>query len=196
MFNVHTVCVKLCSPLLFQMYEIKRKRETVTRWLDILSKGNEVPPPPDPVWKRKFPQIQWPEMKQEKELSPLIWEASHFPHRDLQDSISGQISYEVWHNKIEQLSSSVNPPYGLIQTMLEVGHQLTFGVDSGVEHPGTSCTQSPNFFPDPEAQIPRVIDALASFTSKGHMAGPLFNKDESEIKINSIMAVKKPGVLF
>ena len=77
--------------------------------------------------------------------------------------------------------------------MLEVGHQLTFGVDSGVEHPGTSCTQSPNFFPDPEAQIPRVIDALASFTSKGHMAGPLFNKDESELKINSIMAVKKPG---
>ena len=49
----------------------------------------------------------------------------------------------------------------------------------------------PNFFPDPEAQIPRVIDALASFTSKGHMAGPLFNKDESELKINSIMAVKK-----
>ena len=25
------------------------------------------------------------------------------------------------------------------------------------------------------------------------MAGPLFNKDESELKINSIMAVKKPG---
>ena len=41
-------------------------------------------------------------------------------------------------------------------------------------------------------QIPRVVDALASFTSKGYMEGPLFLKDETLLKINSIMAVNKP----
>ena len=180
--------------MLFQTNEMEgRYRETVNRWLTILGEVLEVSPPPETVWKPKFPDIQWPKMIQEKGLTPYDWERSNFPRRELQEFISGNINSQAWHDKIVQLSQSNNPPWGLIRTMMEVETQLTSGVNSGVKHPGTTRTHSPNLFQDPEVQIPRVVDALASFTSKGHMAGPLFPKDETLLKINSIMAVNKPG---
>ena len=77
--------------------------------------------------------------------------------------------------------------------MNEVLVQLINGASSQVEPPGTSLTQSNNCFPDPPQQLPRVVDALASFTKGGHIAGPIFNFDITKFKVNSIMAVKKPG---
>ena len=35
--------------------------------------------------------------------------------------------------------------------------------------------------------------ALASFTREGHIAGPLFDVNKQEFKVNPIMAIKKPG---
>ena len=42
-------------------------------------------------------------------------------------------------------------------------------------------------------QIPRLMDALASFTKAGHMAGPILDVDSTAYKVNSLMAVKKSG---
>ena len=37
------------------------------------------------------------------------------------------------------------------------------------------------------------MDALASFTKAGHMAGPILDVDSTAYKVNSLMAVKKSG---
>ena len=62
-----------------------------------------------------------------------------------------------------------------------------------VEPPGTALTQTDNWFSDPPQQLPRVVDALASFTKRRHIAGPIFHLDGNDFKVNSIMAVDKPG---
>ena len=175
------------------MHTTNSNRERVDRWIKILREGTDMPPPPDSEWKPKFPQIQWPKMRVEEDLNPQAWMETNFPHRDLPAFITGQINSQVWNDRIEQLLLEDSPPWGLIENMREVSSQLTSGASSGVEYPGTTCTHSPNFFQDPSTQIPRVVDALAAFVSKGHMAGPMFNEDVDNLKINSIMAVNKPG---
>ena len=103
------------------------------------------------------------------------------------------VNVDVWNAKIKELSSKSAPPLGLIKIMKEVAHQLTNGANSRVKFPGTVLTSSKNIIPQPSKQIPRIIDALASFTSKGHISGPLFDMDTTKLKINPIMAVNKPG---
>ena len=175
------------------MHNSKILKDRLNRWTKILREGSELPPPPEISWEPKFPQIQWPDMRTEEDLTPQAWERSNFPLRDLPGLVTGQINTQAWNTRIEQLLMEDSPPWGLIANMTEVGAQLTSGASSGVEHPGTTCTHSPNFFEDPITQIPKVVDALAAFISKGHMAGPLFDQDVRRLKINSIMAVKKPG---
>ena len=58
---------------------------------------------------------------------------------------------------------------------------------------GTAQTQTNNWFLDPPRQLPRIVDALASLTKNGHIAGPIFHLDKNDFKVNSIMAVDKPG---
>ena len=77
--------------------------------------------------------------------------------------------------------------------MKEVLDQLVNGASSQVEPPGRALTQTNNWFSDPPQQLPRVVDALASFTKGGHIAGPIFHLDNTKFKVNSIMAVNKPG---
>ena len=77
--------------------------------------------------------------------------------------------------------------------MKELCVQLINGASSQVEPPGTDLTQTNNWFSDPPRQLPRVVDALASFTKNGHIAGPIFHLDKNDFKVNSIMAVDKPG---
>ena len=58
---------------------------------------------------------------------------------------------------------------------------------------GTALTQTDNWFSDPPQQLPRLMDALASFTKGGHIAGHIFHLDKTKFKVNSIMALNKPG---
>ena len=168
-------------------------KATVLRWIKIYKEGSEIPPPLVKEWEPKCPQIRWPSMEQEVVVDPNTWAISNFPHRDVPPSVSGVVNIDVWNEKINHLQSLNQPPLGLIKIMKEVSEQLTSGAFSMVQHPGTVRTHCPNFFSEPSVEIPRVVDALASFVSKGHMAGPLFFVDENRLKINSLMAIKKPG---
>ena len=172
---------------------VSRNKSTVLRWLQIYREGTEVPTPELKEWKPKCPQISWPHMNEETEVDPSTWESSNFPHSELPRLVSGAVNVDVWNAKINHLLSLDQPPLGLIKVMKEVGTQLTEGASSMIEAPGTTRTHCVNHLPEPSEEIPRVIDALASFVSKGHMAGPLFDVDESMLKINSLMAIKKPG---
>ena len=91
----------LCfTRMLFQTKEMDRYIDTANRWVYILRNGMTVPSPPEPIWTQKFPEIKWPKMKREKELTLHDWEVSNFPRRDLQEFISGQISSQAWQNHV------------------------------------------------------------------------------------------------
>ena len=170
-----------------------KRKETVSRWRKILENGTNIPLPPETVWAPKFPHLKWPPMCKETIVSQRKWKSSNFPHQPLPDSVTGLVDVDVWNAKVKELSSIATPPLGLITIMKEVAHQLTSGANSRVKFPGTVLTSSKNIIPLPSKQIPRVIDALASFTSKGHISGPLFDMNTMKLKINPIMAVDKPG---
>ena len=168
-------------------------KATVLRWIKIYKDGAEIPPPQVKEWEPKCPQIRWPSMEREAVVDPTAWAISNFPLSAMPPLVSGVVNIDVWNEKINDLQSLTRPPLGLIEIMKKVSEQLALGAFSMVQYPGTIRTHCANFFSEPLLEIPRVVDALASFVAKGHMAGPLFNVDESKLKINSLMAIKKPG---
>ena len=113
-------------------------------------------------------------------------------------SALGVVDNTAWDKRISELLDSQEVNHGLVRLMQEISIQLSQGVDSHVTNPGCTLTHGQNWFsrgsPAENATV-KVIDALASFTRAGHVvvAGPLFNEDHSEYKINPIMAIKKPG---
>ena len=109
-----------------------------------------------------------------------------FPVHPLPKEVKGVVNVESWETKI-------NVDWGLVKIMKEVLDQLVNGASSQVEPPSTALTQTNNWFSDPPQQLPRVVDALTSFTKGGHIAGPIFHLDKTKFKVNSIMAVNKPG---
>ena len=144
-------------------------------------------------WVPKNPNVDWPPMTKETSMLESEWKNINFPHNPLPAGIVGQVNIAEWDAKISELKESRDPNHGLIRLMEEVGHHLKHGADSLVTGVGTSLTKSKNQFKDPIKQLPRVADALASFTSGGHMAGPLFGPSRANYKINPIMAINKPG---
>ena len=126
-------------------------------------------------------------------MSESEWASSKFPHCPLPDRVVGQVNTQVWDARISVLLNEPKPNLGLINLMKEVSTQLKVGVDSHVSSPGTALTHCSNQLRDPDKVLPRVADALATFTAAGHIAGPLFNIDHKLYKINPIMATQKPG---
>ena len=151
------------------------------------------PPPSQVIWKPKNPSIEWPTMVKEETLTREEWLDTGFPYNPLPDTVVGVLNTEVWRQKIRELLSIHPVDHGLVRLMNEVLTQLSDGASSHVEPPGTETTKCPNWFHEPEIQLPRVVDALASWTKGGHLAGPLFHLDENKYKVNPIMAVSKPG---
>ena len=121
------------------------------------------------------------------------WEQTGFPHHPLPTEVKGVVNVEVWYQKIEQLLVGAEAPHGLIRIMQDIAQQLSHGASSHVGSPGSDLTQGHNVLHNPSEELPRVVDALASFTRNGHMAGPLFNLPRSQFKTNPLMAVTKPG---
>ena len=165
---------------------------TVKRLCGRFQTNYSPPEPVNPSWTPKNPNISWPPMTQESSLSQTEWASTGFPSNPLPQDISGVVNIEAWDSKIRDLESLKVADQGLIKLMEDVKLQLSFGASSHVGPPGSNLTQCPNWFPDPAQQIPKVVDALASFTAGGHVAGPIFHLDKSKFKINSIMAIKKP----
>ena len=158
-----------------------------------LQSGYTPPPPLPKVWEPKNQGITWPNMSRESDLTEAEWRATNFPFFSLPNTVQGVVNVPVWDKKIDELCSKEVVNWGLVQILREIRTQLTEGASSGVGNPGDSLTQGHNWLPDPGRQIPRVVDALASFTKVGHVAGPLFNTDRLQYKVNPIMAIKKPG---
>ena len=190
---------------LFQMHniskqvhpDIKRVRDThaprLQRLRNLYEQGYTPPQPKDVVWQPKNPGLKWPYMDKEQTLPPGEWLATGFPHQPLPEKILGQVNTEAWDEKILKLKSSEDANQGFISLMKEISHQLEEGTCSQVKYPGTIITHGNNSFKEPGKELPRVADALTSFTVGGHVAGPLFDQDISQFKINPLMAVKKPG---
>ena len=167
---------------------------TVKRWCSRYHSQYTPPPAPIQVWKPKNPGIVWPKMRYEKALSKEQWRNTGFPTHLPPDQVVGVVKVEVWERKIQELLSESNVNWGLVRIMREVLDQLTNGASSHVEPPGTTITQSGNWFTgDSLQQLPKVADAFASFVAGGHFAGPIFDFDKSKFKINSIMTADKPG---
>ena len=92
--------------------------------------------------------------------------------------VQGVINVELWKTKIQELLLKNNVNWGLVRIMKEVLDKLVNGASSEVEPPGMALTQTDNWFSDPPQQLPRVVDALASFTKNEHIAGPIFHLDK------------------
>ena len=151
------------------------------------------PAPCAPTWSPKNPEVTWPPMEQERAMTQSEWEQTGFPHHPLPTEVKGVVNVEVWYQKIEQLLAGAEAPHGLIRIMQDIAQQLSHGASSHVGSPGSDLTQGHNVLHNPSEELPRVVDALASFTRNGHMAGPLFNLPRSQFKTNPLMAVTKPG---
>ena len=156
---------------------------------------NQYTPPPAPVqeWKPKNPEITWPKMRKESLLTKAEWMETDFPVYPLPKEVKGVVNIECWEIMIQELLSANNVDWGLIKIMKELLDQLVNGASSQVEPPSTALTQTNKWFSDPPQQLPRVVDALAYFTKNGHIAGPIFDLDKNDFKVNSIMAIDKPG---
>ena len=150
-------------------------------------------PPLSVAWVPKNPDLSWPEMGHESDMAEAEWRATNFPFSPLPNTVKGVVNVPVWDKKINELCNEEVVNWGLVRILKEVRTQLTEGASSGVGPPGDSLTQGHNWLPDPSKQIPRVVDALASLTREGHVAGPLFNVNKQDFKVNPIMAIKKPG---
>ena len=159
--------------------------------------SSHTPPTPQPsVWQPKNPDIAWPHMNNETLLTQAQWEETNFPSQTLPTTVTGVVNITTWNKRISELLDSEEVNMGLVNLMREVGEQLTHGADSHVGSPGTSLTHGENWVSpgaNSEDTTARIADALASFTTAGHMAGPLFKEDVSKYKINPILAIKKPG---
>ena len=112
-----------------------------------------------------------------------------FPTHPLPKEVEGVVNTKVWEERIQELCSASNVDWGLVKIMEELHAQLVNGASSQVEPPSIELTKTDNWFSDPPRQLPKVVDALASFTKNKHIAGPIFHLEENDFKVNSIMAV-------
>ena len=170
----------------------------VRRIHENLNNGRTPPPPPPNEWKPKNLEVLWPEMSEERPLTPAQWASTKFPSFPLPGTVSGVVNVKKWDEKISELLNAgegkVNK--GLVNTMEQVKTQLLTGADSCVGHPGNVPTRGSNWVSKGARThnvTARIADALASFIKAGHMAGPLFDEDTTKYKINPLLAVRKPG---
>ena len=164
----------------------------VKRLRDRFHSQHTPPPAPPQDWKPKNPEINWPTMRQERSLTRKEWMETGFSVHPLPKVVEGVVNVKCWEAKIQELLLANNVNWGLVKIMKELRVQLVNGSSSQVEPPGTDLNKTNNWFSDPPRQLPRVVDALASFTKNGHIAGPIFHLDGNDFKVNSIMAVDKP----
>ena len=120
-----------------------------------------------------------------------MWRDSGFPQFTMPTTIKPSVHTQVWKEKISNLPdrSRAHVAVPLLSAVLE---QLQQGACSGVKHPGSSITKYKNFLPDPEDCM-KLADALATEVKAGNMTGPMVPSSVPNVKINSFMAVPKPG---
>ena len=130
---------------------VSKVREThgarVKRIHENLVNGITPPPPPPKIWKPKNPEVLWPDMSEERPLTPEQWASTNFPSYPLPSTVSGVVNVNTWDENISELlnTEEVNANKGLANIMEQVKTQLLVGADSCVEYPGTKLTQGSNW---------------------------------------------------
>ena len=124
-------------------------------------------------------------------MSESQWKAAKFPSFPLPNRVCTHVNVRLWAMKTEEMKSDTHlqPYVGIMEKVLQ---NLTVGCDLHVMLPGNVASVSPNYFQDPETDIPRIADALATEIKKGHMAGPLSPRHITDPKINGFMSISKP----
>ena len=143
------------------------------------------------VWKPKNQEIICPKLRREVVLPWAQWQASGFPSFGAPGSVKTHVNIDYWFEELSRVQEAGNTAASLL--MNTVLTQLTSGADSRVGSPGVAATTSENYFPAPEVDIPRMMDALASEIKSEHMAGPIHPSAVTDVKINGFMAVPKPS---
>ena len=160
---------------------------------NIMRHWSEKQPPvltPLKVWKPKNPEVRFLN-KREVSMTECAWRATNFPYNPLPEQVQTNVNLERWSRQIDYMKDKVGLQAG-VNVMLKVLDNLTYGCNSQVVPPGTKPTISGNIFPDPELDIPRIGDALATEVKMGHMSGPFDPGFVREAKVNGLISVSKP----
>ena len=123
--------------------------------------------------------------------NPEVKEIKDFPFYPLPHGVTTHVNISCWSQQILEMKGNTGDKLH-VPIMEKVYKDLAYGCDSRVRFPGTSATISPNYFPQPKIDIPRIADALASEVKAGNMAGPLETDHIKEAKVNGLVSVKKP----
>ena len=104
-------------------------------------------------------------------LSKRQWKEANFPSFSMPDEVTTHVNTKLWGLKVKEVQANPKDK-NFIPILEKVYKDLVEGSDSKFGPPGSNASKSPNFFPEPEVDIPRIADALASEVKAGHMAGP------------------------
>ena len=159
--------------------------------MEYYTQAREEPKPLPKSWVPKNHDIRIPVAK-DIPLTGKQWQQSNFPSLKLPAEIETNVNTKVWKDKIAEIhheeSNSLDLPI-----LMEVLANLELGCNSEVQPPGTNPTESENYFPDPDIDIPRIADAIASEIKAGHMAGPFEPGSIEGAKVNGFISIKKPS---
>ena len=88
-------------PMVGKVRESHRAR--VKRVHQNLDKCSTPPPPPPNIWKPKNPEVIWPDMSEERPLTPAQWASTNFPFYPLPSKVSGVVNVKSSDEKISEL---------------------------------------------------------------------------------------------
>ena len=148
------------------------------------------PEAPPPSWEPKNKEVRLPAVAGEVVLTEEQWTQSNFPTFPVPRTVSTHVRVEAWRDLVQDVSTKSGMETEAA-TLDRVLSNLQEGADSGVKFPGTIPTRTPNHFPHPATDIPRIWDAIATEVKQGRMAGPLPPGSVQDAKVNGFMAVTK-----
>ena len=141
------------------------------------------------AWLPKNPEISFT-LRREIDLTEKEWNKSSFPYRQLPNEVKNHVNLTQWRKKIEELP--LQKQKACMPIMSKVLDNLERGCNAKIGLPGSLPTVSSNNFEDPQIDIRRIADALATEIKAGHMAGPFPLGYIENAKINGLISVVKP----
>ena len=140
------------------------------------------------TWVPKNPEFRF-SLRKEYNLSDDEWLKSSFPHRELPADVENHVNLKEWKMKVDKLPLKIQEACKPI--MDAVLQNLQNGCDARIGLPGALSTTSSNKYENPEIDIPRIADAIASEIKGGNMAGPFPHGYVQNAKVNGFISVVK-----
>ena len=112
----------------------------------------EVEPIVQKDWKPKNPEVAMP-VAADVSLSKRQWKEANFPSFSMPDEVTTHVNTKLWGLKVKEVQANPKDK-NFIPILEKVYKDLVEGSDSKVGPPGSNASKSPNFFPEPEVDIP------------------------------------------